>query len=223
MRNILEFPTIRERDVEKIHKFYEVLSFNIESLHTLQTLNKFDAAVRFTFDKLGIIENELAITGGNWSKLSFVQFLEVLEKWTINNPISEAKRPKVEAIPNNKREKRRPFYGKHNDGNHTTAHGCLFCEHSDHKAIDCDKVVSVEQRKKIFLDKRLCFNCTGSRHQAEDCRRKCTCQNCHAKHHTSLCDRVQAREPGITANNIGNTAVIHPVVVLKIGGYKFRA
>ena len=27
----------------------------------------------------------------------------------------------------------------------------------------------------------------------------------------------------MTANNIGNTAVIHPVVVVKIGGYKFRA
>ena len=62
------------------------------------------------------------------------------------------------AIPNNKREKKRPFYGKRNDGNHTTARGCLFCEHSDHKAIDCDNIVSVEQRKKIFLDKRLCFN-----------------------------------------------------------------
>lgn len=111
MQNILEFPTIRERDVEKIHKFYKVLSFNIESLHTLQTLNKFDAAVRFTFGKLGIIENELAMTGRNWSKWSFVQFLEVLEKWTINNPISEANRPKVVAIPNNKREKEDHFTG----------------------------------------------------------------------------------------------------------------
>ena len=27
----------------------------------------------------------------------------------------------------------------------------------------------------------------------------------------------------MTANNIGNTAVIHPVVVVKIAGYKFRA
>ena len=62
VRNILEFPTIRERDVEKIHKFYEVLLFNIDSLHTLQTLNKFDAAVRFTFDKLRIIEKVVLCT-----------------------------------------------------------------------------------------------------------------------------------------------------------------
>lgn len=27
----------------------------------------------------------------------------------------------------------------------------------------------------------------------------------------------------MTANYIGNTAVIHPVIVVKVGGYKFRA
>ena len=68
VRNILELPTIRERDVKKIHEFYEVLLFNIESLQTLQSLNKLDAAVRFTFDKLGIIKNELAMMEGNWSE-----------------------------------------------------------------------------------------------------------------------------------------------------------
>ena len=159
----------------------------------------------------------------NWSQWSFVQFLEALEKWTINNPIPESQRHKVMAISNNKREKSRAFYAKRDDGNQTTTRGCLFCESRDHRAIDCDKVVSLKQRKKIFLDKRLCFNCTGSRHRAEDCKSKSTCQNCHARHHTSLCDRVQASEPGMTANNIGNTAVIHPVVVVRIAGYKFRA
>ena len=31
VRNILELPTIRERDVAKIHDFYEKLLFNTES------------------------------------------------------------------------------------------------------------------------------------------------------------------------------------------------
>lgn len=75
------------------------------------------------------------------------------------------------------------------------------------------------------MEKRLCFNCTGAKHRAEDCKSKSTCLNCHAKHHTSICDRTKTstREPGMTANYIGNTAVIHPVVVVKINGYKFRA
>ena len=65
--------------------------------------------MRFTFDKLGIIKNELVMMDGNWSEWFFVQFLEALEKWTFNNPISEAQRPKVVAIPNNKREKQEHF------------------------------------------------------------------------------------------------------------------
>ena len=59
VRNILELPTIRERDVTKIHEFYEKLLFNVESLLTLKKSNELDAAARFTFDKLEVIKNEL--------------------------------------------------------------------------------------------------------------------------------------------------------------------
>ena len=74
VRKILELPTIRERDVKKIHEFFEILLFNVESLQTLKSINKVDAAVRFTFDKLRVIMNELAMIDENWSEWSFVQF-----------------------------------------------------------------------------------------------------------------------------------------------------
>ena len=41
--------------MKKIHEFYEILLFNVESSQTMESLNKLDAAVRFTFDKLGVI------------------------------------------------------------------------------------------------------------------------------------------------------------------------
>ena len=66
VRNILELPTIRERDVAKIHDFYEKLLFNVESLLTLKKLNELDAAARFTFDKLEVIKSKLALINGNW-------------------------------------------------------------------------------------------------------------------------------------------------------------
>ena len=59
VRNILELPTKRERNVEEIHEFYETLLFNVESLRTLKSLSKLDAAVRFTFDKLDVIKTNL--------------------------------------------------------------------------------------------------------------------------------------------------------------------
>ena len=84
VRNILELPTIRERDVTKIHEFYEKLLPNVESLQTLKKLNELDAAARFIFDKLDAIKNELALIDEHWRNWTFKEFLETLEKWTIN-------------------------------------------------------------------------------------------------------------------------------------------
>ena len=50
---------MRERNVKKVCEFFEVLLFNVESLRTLKSLSKLDAAVRLTFDKPDVIKNEL--------------------------------------------------------------------------------------------------------------------------------------------------------------------
>ena len=79
VRAILELPTIEERDVAKIHSFYKTLLFNVESLQTLDCLEKLDAAVRFTFDKLVVIKSELAMTNEKWSEWTFIEFVNELE------------------------------------------------------------------------------------------------------------------------------------------------
>ena len=95
------------------------------------------------------------------------------------------------------------------------------------QAINCDKVKDVGERKKILATKRLCFNCTGAKHRASECKSPICCRNCERKHHTSLCDKPpkqpETREPGMTASQIGQASVIHPVVVVKVNGLKFRA
>ena len=50
---------IEGRQVKRIHEFYETLLLNVESLQTLQSLNRLDTAVRFTFDQLGEVKSEL--------------------------------------------------------------------------------------------------------------------------------------------------------------------
>ena len=40
VRAILELPTTEERDVVKIHSFYETMLFNVESLQALESLEK---------------------------------------------------------------------------------------------------------------------------------------------------------------------------------------
>ncbi len=58
--------------------------------------------------------------------------------------------------------------------------------------------------------------------RAADCKSKGKYQICQGKHHLYVI-RIAAREPGMTANHIGQSAVIHPVVVVRINGCKFRA
>ena len=66
---------MHERNVKKIHEFYVALLFNVESLRTLKSLSKLDAAVRFTFDKLDVIKNELTMIDeycGEWTSVEFL-------------------------------------------------------------------------------------------------------------------------------------------------------
>ena len=91
------------------------------------------------------------------------------------------------------------------------------------RLFDCHRVTSFDERKKILATKKLCFNCTGPKHRAIECNSKISCRHCAKKHHTSICDRQQAREPGMTTSQVGNSAVIHPVVIVKVLGYKYRA
>ena len=89
--------------------------------------------------------------------------------------------------------------------------------------MNCDNVQSVEETKKIHADKSFCFNCTSAKHRASDCQSRNTRRICNGKHHTSICYKKERREPGTTANLIGDSSVIHPVLVITVGGYKFRS
>ena len=133
VKAILELPTIKERDVSKIHSFYETLLFNVESLQTLETLEKLDAAVRFTFDKLEGIKSELAMINQNWNEWTFMEFVNALELWTKNNPITPGSKHK---------ERSRSYLSRDGDNK-----GCLYCSNESHKAISCDKVVNPGERK----------------------------------------------------------------------------
>ena len=97
-----------------------------------------------------------------------MEFLEALEKWTINNPISNETKSKSS---NFRRDQSRAILAKQQEtGNQSRASpgACPYCCSEQHKAINCDNVKSFEEGKKILVDKRLCFHCTGAKHRASD-------------------------------------------------------
>ena len=108
-----------------------------------------------------------------------------------------------------------------------TPRGCVYCARTEHRAVNCTKATDdtdVSQPKSVLASKRLCFICTGP-HRAALCKSQRSCHTCKGKHHTSNCKKPQlsppAREPGMTEKHARESAVVHPVVVVRVEGYKF--
>ena len=40
---------------------------------------------------------------------------------------------------------------------------CVYCDAEDHSSKDCSIVTDVDKRKTLLAEKKLCFNCTGSK------------------------------------------------------------
>ena len=78
------------------------------------------------------------------------------------------------------------------------------------------QIVRQLQKMRILSGKRLCLNCTGVKHRADDCRGKRTCQTCKNKHHSSICSQSN---PIMV---VTGESVIYPVVVDKVNNILCR-
>ena len=100
---------------------------------------------------------------------------------------------------------------------------CVYCNGEEHRSAECGKFPNISQRRRILCDKKLCFNCTGMRHQAQECRSKNACQRCGNRHHTSICDRLPSNNQMMLVTGDHEGSVIYPVVVVVVDGIKCRA
>ena len=64
---------------------------------------------------------------------------------------------------------------------------CPICE-EEHNAYHCDKfkAMTVDQRKKAVIDKRLCYNCLTANHRSRQCKSRVRCRECNRAHNTLL-------------------------------------
>lgn len=67
----------------------------------------------------------------------------------------------------------------------------VYCNSNDHFSANCMKVLSVESRKSILRQNKMCYNCTGTGHTAPECKSR-GCKKCQRKHHTFLCEEKEA-------------------------------
>ena len=99
--------------------------------------------------------------------------------------------------------------------------GCVFCDSTEHRPHECIKVADTSDRKRIFLNKGLCFNCAGEYHKVTECKSRNTCFFCKRRHHTSICDKGKS-DNSMTATQIGDSPVLYPVVVMEVVCIKCR-
>lgn len=211
VENIMSLPTIGGTQPARIPDFYEKLFFNVQSLETMGKLREVNGYVRMTIDKLPGIRGDLVRTDDSWREWNFPKLVDELRKWTERNPIQFKQSDKPWRDKNFQIQQER-------DGRNR---GCVYCGKQDHRSVDCKTVVTVDDRKKVLSNKRLCFNCTGSKHRADDCKSRSLCQICQRRHHTSICNSVTNQL--MTATTMERPTVIYPVVVVEVLGVKCRA
>ncbi|XP_028405771.1 uncharacterized protein LOC114528347 [Dendronephthya gigantea] len=220
MQSIISLPTISGSDARKINSFFKTLVANTQALETMGKLNEVKGFARSTLDKLPGIRADLVRSDDNWQDWGFGEMVEALRKCCVRNPISEEDHKSDHKGTSHYQQKSGKLL--HAKQELWKPRPCVFCESTLHKSVDCDQVVDITSRKKILLEKKLCFNCTGVKHRASECQNKTTCFRCNAKHHTSICDdQGSATKQMMLAT--GKGTVIYPVVVAVVNGIKCKA
>ena len=213
IQNIMNLPVITGSQPSRVHEFYKTLLFNVQSLETLGKLQDVKGNVRCVIDKLKGIKSDLVRGQSGWQDWDFPQLVQALKRWKDINPIEpvDDSKKRMPGVSRQFQTRNRP----------SPTGGCVYCNSETHKSIDCDKVTTMDDRRKHLAKNRLCFNCTRGQHRAAECKSNSTCRKCQRKHHTSICD--QCDNHLMTASCDENRSVCYPVVVVEVNGIRCRA
>lgn len=163
----------------------------------------------------------------SWKDWGFKDFLTELQKWTQINPLEEIAAENSEKDPTGKRNQQLkpplPAFNTH-QSKPRSGNQCVYCEEDKHRAEKVQRSEVFIRDRKSYQRKKLCFNCTGTRHRADECKSKLRCQICDRKHNTSIYHSQETTNPLLVATGIPTGNVAYPVVVVVEGeGIKCRA
>ena len=86
---------------------------------------------------------------------------------------------------------------------------CVYCDRETQRYWECDSLTSPAERRRILQSKRLCFNCTGTQHNASKCRSRTSCVHCKQRHHSSICDCSTMDVLGLEDKPNGDQSVVY--------------
>ena len=214
VKEILDLPSITGTNPRKIVEFHDKLSHSVQALETMKKLHEINGNVSLTLDKLAGIRGDLVRTDPEWESWDSVKLVQALRQWVKRNPVNSS--------DNREREEntRRKLLNTRRED--VRVKGCVYCGDPDHKAMQCEKIVETNERKKILARKGLCFNCAVKPHRAVDCPSKSSCQHCSKRHHSSICDKRPGNGKKLMTDGASDDGIF-PVVVVKVNGIMCRA
>ncbi|KAE9547794.1 hypothetical protein FO519_008994 [Halicephalobus sp. NKZ332] len=78
---------------------------------------------------------------------------------------------------------------------------CPFCE-NPHYANECPRCPSIEEKRKVVMEKKLCYKCLKGGHLATDCKITPRCRKCQGAHQTCWCGSKEEAKKGVIASVI---------------------
>lgn len=225
VREVLDLPNISGANPRKIANFCDKLTHSVQALETMGKLSNIKGYVSMTLDKLSGIRGDLVRNDPEWDSWDFVKLADAVNQWVRRNPVINSSGDREENNP------RRVFHSqKENQRSAPVPKGCVYCGDLSHKAVQCEKISDISERKKILARRGLCFNCATKPHRAADCTSKSACGHCGKRHHTSICDQTAGNQTDKHASGEkklmtdgGSGESIFPVVVIKVNGLTCRA
>ena len=164
VNKIMSLPVIQGANPNKILKFYETVLPNLQALETMGKIREVNGYVRMTLDKLEGIRGDLVRTNDNWQDWDFPHLLEALRKWTIRNPPKhrEERQSQDRLLPH---KPMKPFLPKNRSyqtrQEEPKRKPCVYCESVKHQSVNCDKVITVQERRRELNRIQLRFDCTA--------------------------------------------------------------
>ena len=127
----------------------------------MKKLKNIKGYVKLTLGKLPGIPADLVRLGDNWQEWDFCQLVDSLRRWTERNS---------KTAGNSEKNFRRENLFQVRDKDKKPAYACVYYEKPGHKFSECELVSGNREHRLILSKKKLCFNCTGPKHCASDCR-----------------------------------------------------
>ena len=113
--------------------------------------------VRLTLDRLPGMRADLVRLDDNWQEWDFCQLVDSLRRWTERN---------AKTAGNPEKNFRRENLFQVRDKDQKPAYVSVCCEKPGYKSSECELLSETHERRLILSKKKLCFNCTVSKHRA---------------------------------------------------------